>query len=81
MIADMKLQATDFTLWYAGVEEICNDLYGISLSDLVDQDFLSMFEDGYTPKQAMQEIAENEGMECDTVVFGEDDDFDEDLEL
>lgn len=54
-------RAEAFRDWMIRLDHLCIRLTGLSIRDLPDQDFASMFDDELTPKEALSDILEDEG--------------------
>lgn len=54
-----------FETWLEQVDAVVQGTIGLSVHDLPDQDFRSMFDDGMEPAEAAAEILENEGIDAE----------------
>lgn len=50
-----------FETWYARVSNICENRFDVSPEDLPDMLYADWFDDGYTPMEAVELIAEELG--------------------
>lgn len=58
MSADSK-----FNLWMQQIDRILESKTGFGSDDLADQPYRDWFDSGLTPKQAVEEILEREGID------------------
>ena len=65
---------TSFEEWMAKVGEKFTKLYGFSIEDVADQNYMDMYNNGYTVAECVDEVIENEGLEVDS---DDDDDYED----
>lgn len=53
-----------FTAWMRHVDMAVQNIAGVSVHDLADQNFRDMYEDGVSAVEAADEILENEGWDA-----------------
>jgi hypothetical protein len=54
----MNNENMSYTAWYRSLNHTFAIATGVTLEDIEDQDYLSMYEDGFTVDDAMNEIFE-----------------------
>ena len=54
-------QLRAFSVWFGKVDDKVLDIAGVSASDLADQPYWDWFADGTTPREAAQQLLEDEG--------------------